>query len=211
MYLLNLIQSQSRTDCQLRAPLLYPTSSGMFRLILRKYVQTAPTRKGHHDRFPKCITQYPALQGGLARLALGLLALCTGIHVVVVKNLRVPGKVSDCRTFRGECSHHDFPCVNGEIRIVERPVELLFRTRLVGGVVVGSKVWVGESLLSLDTLSRVEYEHVLEQVDGCDLSDMLLTSDEIYAPAGSAFLNLFARGWRSRLGSDCTKRNVWAC
>ena len=28
-------------------------------------------------------------------------------------------------------------------------------------------------------------------------------------PRGSAFLNLFDRGCRSRFGSDCTKRRVW--
>lgn len=31
---------------------------------------------------------------------------------------------------------------------------------------------------------------------------------ELSIPAGSAFLNLFANGCRSRLGSDWTNRNV---
>jgi hypothetical protein len=64
-------------------------------------------------------------------------------------------------------SHHDLPCVDRKIGIVERPVELLLCLGLVGRVVVWGKVWVGKGLLGLDSLPGVEDQHVLEQIDGC--------------------------------------------
>lgn len=57
--------------------------------------------------------------------------------------------------------HHDFPCVNGQISIVERPIELLFSDWLIGRIVVRRKVWVSECLLRSYTLLRVKDEHVL--------------------------------------------------
>lgn len=57
--------------------------------------------------------------------------------------------------------HHNFPRVNGQVCIVERPVKLLLRNRLISGVVVWGEVWVSESLLRSYTLLRVEDQHVL--------------------------------------------------
>jgi hypothetical protein len=58
-------------------------------------------------------------------------------------------------------SHHNFPGVDREICVIERPIELLFCDWLVGRVVVGCEVWVGESLRRLDALLGVEDEHAL--------------------------------------------------
>jgi len=60
--------------------------------------------------------------------------------------------------------HHDLPGINGQIGIVETPIEHLGGSRLIGGVVVGCEVLVRESLGSGDTGARVEYQHLLEQV-----------------------------------------------
>lgn len=61
--------------------------------------------------------------------------------------------------------HHHLPGVNGEIRIVERPVEHLGSDRLVRGVVVRRKVLVRQSLGRRDTRAGVENEHLLQQVE----------------------------------------------
>lgn len=57
--------------------------------------------------------------------------------------------------------HHNFPGVNGQVCVVERPIELLLRDRLVSGVVVWGEVWVSESLLRSYTLLGVKDQHVL--------------------------------------------------
>lgn len=62
--------------------------------------------------------------------------------------------------------HHDFPRIDRKVRIVERPIELLLRDRLVGGVVVRRQVGVRKRVAGSYTLLRVEDKHVLEQIDG---------------------------------------------
>lgn len=62
-------------------------------------------------------------------------------------------------------SHHDLPCVHGEIGVVETPIELLLGNRLVGGIVIRSKVLVGEGLGGRDALLGIEDKHFLEEVD----------------------------------------------
>ena len=61
--------------------------------------------------------------------------------------------------------HHDLPRVNREVRVVERPIELLRCLRLVRRVVVGRDVLVPERVCRSDPLARVEHEHLLQQVD----------------------------------------------
>jgi hypothetical protein len=88
------------------------------------------------------------------------LLLCGGVNIVVVQNLRIPNIISNWTETRIAVNlHHNFPGVNGKICVVERPIELLFCDWLVGRVVVGCEVWMGESLLCLYTLLRVEDEH----------------------------------------------------
>lgn len=79
----------------------------------------------------------------------GTLILTRVVNVVEVEDLRV---------------HHDLPCVNGQVSIVERPVERLFRLGLVGRVVVRSEVWMCERFSGADTCAGVENEHLFEQI-----------------------------------------------
>lgn len=60
--------------------------------------------------------------------------------------------------------HHDLPCVNRQVGVVERPVECLLSLGLVSRVVVRSEVWMRKSLSGADTRSRVEDEHLFEQI-----------------------------------------------
>lgn len=62
--------------------------------------------------------------------------------------------------------HHDLPRINRQISVVETPVELLLGLWLVGGVVVGCEVRVGEGLAGLYARSWVEDEHAFEKFDG---------------------------------------------
>lgn len=69
--------------------------------------------------------------------------------------------------------HHDLPCINGQIGIVETPVELLIGHRLIGGVVVGREVVISQGVGRGDTLLGVKNQHSLEKFDGCtDISLM---------------------------------------
>lgn len=63
-------------------------------------------------------------------------------------------------------SHHDLPCVDGQIGVVEAPVELLLGDGLIGGVVVRSQVLVGQSLGGCYPLLGIEHEHALQEVNG---------------------------------------------
>lgn len=88
--------------------------------------------------------------------------MCGSIDVVVVQDLGVPA-TGQRQWPVGVLSfnlHHDFPCVYGQIGIVERPIKLLLCNRLVGRVVVRGQVRVGEGLLRSDALLRIEDEHV---------------------------------------------------
>ena len=66
--------------------------------------------------------------------------------------------------------HHDLPGVHRQIRIVERPVEFLLCLGLVGGIVVGSKVLVRQSLTGADSLLGVKDQHSFQKVHRCVLS-----------------------------------------
>lgn len=64
------------------------------------------------------------------------------------------------------CIHHDFPRVDGQVCIVERPIELLLRNWLISRVVVWGEVWVSKSLLRSYTLLGVKDQHVFQEIDG---------------------------------------------
>jgi hypothetical protein len=55
-----------------------------------------------------------------------------------------------------------FPCVDGEIDVVEGPVEFFTGFGFVGGVVVGGEVFVAEGLFGVDAGARVEDEHLFQ-------------------------------------------------
>lgn len=74
-----------------------------------------------------------------------------GANVVKIENLRV---------------HHDLPGVDGEIGIGEAPVKDSLGDGLIGLIVVGGKIFVGESLGGGDTLAGIENKHLLEKVQG---------------------------------------------
>lgn len=61
--------------------------------------------------------------------------------------------------------HHDLPRVHWEVCVVERPVKHLGSDRLVGWVVVRREVLVCQAVGGRDTGTRVEDEHLLEQVE----------------------------------------------
>jgi hypothetical protein len=63
-------------------------------------------------------------------------------------------------------SHHDLPGVNGQVSIVERPVELLLGNGLIGRVVVRCEVGVGERGAGLYAGARVEDQHLLKELNG---------------------------------------------
>jgi hypothetical protein len=62
-------------------------------------------------------------------------------------------------------SHHDLPGVNGQIGVVERPVELLLGNGLISRVVVRRKVGVSERGTSLYAGTRVEDQHLLQELN----------------------------------------------
>lgn len=64
----------------------------------------------------------------------------------------------------GERRAH-LPRVDGQVGVVEAPVERLGRDGLVGRVVVRREVLVREGLRRVDALARVKDEHLLEQVE----------------------------------------------
>lgn len=86
-----------------------------------------------------------------------------------------------CRRFPvpGLLVHHNLPCVHRQVRVVERPVELLLRHRLVGRVVIRREVFVRESVACSHSCSRVEDEHSLEEVDGCAGIEVSTDSDRL--------------------------------
>jgi hypothetical protein len=98
----------------------------------------------------------------------GRVTVC--VDVVVVKNFRVPicfcQQPSLARPRILEYSHHDLPGVNGQIGVVERPVELLLSNGLISRVVVRRKVGVGERGTGLYAGTRVEDEHLLKELNG---------------------------------------------
>jgi len=64
--------------------------------------------------------------------------------------------------------HHDLPGVDGQVGIVEAPVELLLGHRLVRRVVIRSKVIMRQRLGGGYPLLGVEDEHALEEIDRCN-------------------------------------------
>ena len=66
----------------------------------------------------------------------------------------------------GRYAHHDLPGIGRQVSIIERPIELLFRSGLVRGVVVRCKVLVLQTLFGRNPFPGVEYQHLLEEVDG---------------------------------------------
>lgn len=96
------------------------------------------------------------------------IALVLRIYVVVVQDFRVPDAVAlanapkqDLRNRDSWDVHHDFPRINREIRVIERPVEFFFGNRLIRRIVIRSKVWMSKSLAGADALLRVEHKHLL--------------------------------------------------
>lgn len=105
-----------------------------------------------------------------------------GFHVMVVEYLRVPEYVLLVlglreKTWPGRDSHHDLPCINGQVSIVEAPVKLLIRHGLVRGVVVGSQVVVGEGFGGRYPLLRIKDKHALEEIDGYLMSVLVHITD----------------------------------
>lgn len=99
--------------------------------------------------------------------------------------------------------HHHLPSINGQIRIVEAPVELFSRSGLVRRVVVRRQVFVCETVRRVDTCSRVKDEHLFEQVEGYK-DEGISCKDGCYfgvdVPRGSALGNFLLNGTRSRFG-----------
>lgn len=62
--------------------------------------------------------------------------------------------------------HHDLPCINRQIGVVETPVEFFLSHRLVCRVMVGRKVVVSESLSGSYSLLGVKDKHAFEKVNG---------------------------------------------
>jgi hypothetical protein len=106
--------------------------------------------------------------------------------------------------------HHNLPCVDWQVSIVERPVKLLLSHRLIGRVVVWRKVFVRKGLCCCDALLGVEDQHSLEEVDCYEKRQLCPSEGGLRRiPKGSALLNLSFKGCLSRLGNDCTNRNVY--
>lgn len=61
--------------------------------------------------------------------------------------------------------HHDLPGIDRQLRVVERPIELLAGDGLVRGVMIRCDVLVRERLGGIDTFTWVEDEHLLEQIE----------------------------------------------
>jgi hypothetical protein len=60
--------------------------------------------------------------------------------------------------------HHHLPGIDRKISVVETPIKLLCSNRLIGWVVVGRNVLVGETFSRIDSLARVKPEHLFEQI-----------------------------------------------
>jgi hypothetical protein len=65
--------------------------------------------------------------------------------------------------------HHDFPGINWKVRVIERPVELLFCYRLVRRVMVWGEIFVCQGVGCLYSLLGIEYKHVLEEFNCCEV------------------------------------------
>lgn len=98
----------------------------------------------------------------------------SGFDVVVIKNLRVPADKS--ARFPSHSSwvfiHHNLPCVDRQVGVVETPIKLLLGNRLISGVMVRAKVVMGERLGCRNALLGVEDEHPLKKVDSCSKSSV---------------------------------------
>ncbi len=86
-----------------------------------------------------------------------------------------------------------------KVSVVEAPIKLLVGDGLVGRVMVGSQVLVGQALGGRYPCLRVEDEHALQEVDryhgSAPLAGRTATKD---IPVGPAFLNLRLKGSLSR-------------
>jgi hypothetical protein len=75
--------------------------------------------------------------------------------------------ISMIARIRSKAELTNLPCIDWEVGIIERPIELLFSDGLISGVVVWSEIFVSQCFVSPDPLLRVEHKHLLEEVDGC--------------------------------------------
>lgn len=63
--------------------------------------------------------------------------------------------------------HHDLPCIDGQVSIVETPIELLLSYRLICRVMVGREIVVSKSLSGGYALLGVKDKHTLEKINSC--------------------------------------------
>jgi hypothetical protein len=61
--------------------------------------------------------------------------------------------------------HHNLPCINRQIGVVETPVKLFLGHRLVCRIMVGRKIIVSESLSGSYPLLGVKDKHAFEKVN----------------------------------------------
>jgi hypothetical protein len=118
---------------------------------------------------------------------------------VVIENLRVPVAVRavvDCLNDL----HHDLPGIDGEVGIVERPIELFLGNRLVCGIVIWSEIWMSKSFGGCDALLWCKHQHAFQHINGCNVSFAVMR--ENYEPVLSMVLNRWLSGCLSRLGRD---------
>jgi len=67
--------------------------------------------------------------------------------------------------------HHHLPGVDWQVSVVEAPVELLFRFRLVRRVVIWRDVFMCESFGGSYPFPGIEDEHLVQKVKRCKMSD----------------------------------------
>lgn len=73
--------------------------------------------------------------------------------------------ISSERVRRGGVTRAHLPGIDGQIGIVETPIERLGRYGLIARVVIRREVLVRERLSRVDTFPRVKHEHLLEEVE----------------------------------------------
>lgn len=71
-------------------------------------------------------------------------------------------------------SHHDLPCIHGQVSIVKTPVELLFGDRFIRWIMVRREVVVTQCVGCCYPLLGIKDQHALQQINRYLMSELYL-------------------------------------
>ena len=138
-----------RPACSITLTRIVRSRRGSFHMTGWRHLRTSCTRIARPVMTSFEVSSTAILtHDGLAVLR-GLLCLRI-VNVVVIQDFAV---------------HHDLPCVDWEICIVERPVEFLFCHGLIRWIMVRRKIFMSKPLTSRDSFSRVKDQHLFQEIN----------------------------------------------